>query len=547
MERADARDAATRAWTVETVDARARTAETADADARTAEARMREGAARARVIAERLVRSGADAMAARGGVEAVVVTVDAAAAAATTADADAAATMDDFDAFLDGCVREEEMGAVETDADEVVGAREVDGAACGGDDARRGGVASTDATEAETRGRAAETAEEQKGDAPEASKSIDLTTMFPSSKRRPMGTLGGFEEVMRVKKKRAKRMPKPKYDPTPKLLDDDLVALPAQEVSGFIEEDDYDDLPDATEANIDEDEDVEDTDVEDSPQVTETVPEHLLFPSSATKRPRAVSTASDASESDTATFGGGTELAARTEDNVLHTTGVADVEDGEEVTQPEETTAIGAEEEKEEEFVFALPGRPVSAPTTTKRKRGRPRKSATPAPAPACMFPGKPVAAARSPTPEESAPANQPMEPDEKDSRQEKSQENAGSSAPNSSDEAVAPPKKQKSPKIVADTLLAKRVLQLIQSRLDVADVTKAQSKIILRKSMHKITATVPKKYDPDTEEGTRAFLSVSRSEKISNLIQAYVTRLKARASSKMSTPQTPPVRTPYV
>ena len=233
----------------------------------------------------------------------------------------------------------------------------------------------------------------------------------------------------------------------------------------------------------------------------------------------------------------------------MRAAGAMDVDDGEEVTQPEGTTATGAEEENEEEVVFMLPGRPVRAPATTPKKRGRPRKSAAPAnaPAPACMFPGKPVIAAPSPKPEASAPVKQPTESDELDSQPEKPQQELPTSEPAPREEAVAPLKKPKPSKIVADTLLAKRVLQLIQSTLDVADLTKAQAKIILRKSLHKVTSTVPDKYDPETEEGTRAFLSVSRKAKIANLIEAYVTRLKARASSKMSTPQTPPVQTPNV
>ena len=55
---------------------------------------------------------------------------------------------------------------------------------------------------------------------------------------------------------------------------------------------------------------------------------------------------------------------------------------------------------------------------------------------------------------------------------------------------AGATRQKPKPPKVVAETLLARRVLQLIKSTLNVADLTKGQFKIILRKSMHKITTT---------------------------------------------------------
>jgi hypothetical protein len=116
---------------------------------------------------------------------------------------------------------------------------------------------------------------------------LDLTTMFPSSKRKPMGDLAGFDQVMKVKKPRQKRTPKPKYDPTPSLLDDDLVAIaPAVKdtVKDFIAEDDYDNISaqDAA-ARVEEDVDVADTDVEDSPQVTE-IRAEFLFPSSVPKK-----------------------------------------------------------------------------------------------------------------------------------------------------------------------------------------------------------------------------------------------------------------------
>lgn len=99
---------------------------------------------------------------------------------------------------------------------------------------------------------------------------------------------------------------------------------------------------------------------------------------------------------------------------------------------------------------------------------------------------------------------------------------------------------KPKPPKVVAETLLARRVLQLIKSTLNVADLTKGQFKIILRKSMHKITTTVPKKFDQNTEEGTTSFLSDSRKQKINRLLDEYVKRVKLRAASKNSTPTTP-------
>jgi len=105
---------------------------------------------------------------------------------------------------------------------------------------------------------------------------------------------------------------------------------------------------------------------------------------------------------------------------------------------------------------------------------------------------------------------------------------------------AGAARQKSKPPKVVAETLLARRVLQLIKSTLNVADLTKGQFKIILRKSMHKITTTVPKKFDQNTEEGTASFLSDSRKQKINRLLDEYVKRVKLRAASKNSTPTTP-------
>ena len=120
-------------------------------------------------------------------------------------------------------------------------------------------------------------------DAETTSDAIDLATLFPSSTRRPMGTLGGFEEVMRVRKKRAKRAPKPRYDPTPKLVDDDLVALPAIDAVGVAEEDDYDDLSAEAaaeaeaEAEAEAKEDIEETDADDSPQITEVGPVRVVF------------------------------------------------------------------------------------------------------------------------------------------------------------------------------------------------------------------------------------------------------------------------------
>jgi arsenate reductase-like glutaredoxin family protein len=106
-------------------------------------------------------------------------------------------------------------------------------------------------------------------------------------------------------------------------------------------------------------------------------------------------------------------------------------------------------------------------------------------------------------------------------------------------------PSKAKLPKVAADTLLAQRVLHFIKTTLSVQDLTKSQLKTIVRKSMVKVMTVIPRKFDQNTEQGTSAFLTDSRKQKINALLDQYVARLKAKANSKNSTPMTATPTTP--
>jgi hypothetical protein len=236
----------------------------------------------------------------------------------------------DFNALVEGFVREEE----EADEDEDEDERRTAPAA---------GGATTTATAAEAnegaRANQVEEAAPGAGDHVEEP-ALDLTMMFPSSKRKPMGDLAGFDQVMKVKKPRQKRKPKPKYDPTPSLLDDDLVAIaPAVKdvVDDFIAEDDYDNIEVPQDVGeVEEDDEIAETDVEeDSPQVTE-VRAEFLFPSSVPKKKTI--------EKEEETFGAAEEEVTQTQratneetEAVAPTEDVAmtNEEDNEEVTQPE--------------------------------------------------------------------------------------------------------------------------------------------------------------------------------------------------------------------
>ena len=468
---------------------------------------------------------------------------------------------DDFDALVKGFVEEEEeadedaRGADEdarmdaVDAAKVVEARaRVEKTGLVADDApgTRPGT-TVEAVETETRTadvepKSSEGAEEAKA---------DLTMMFPSSKRRPMGTLGGFDEVMRVKKKRAKRskpMPKPRYDPTPKLLEDDLVALPASQIVGLNnvvdEEDDYDNIDsiEMEDAFDDAREEVLDTDVDDSPQVTE-VPRHVTLPTDEQKFPSATARVVGRAE-------GTINAGAMTDMNgvVTEDAAITDVEEGEEVTQPDETPT------DVEEAPSTLPGVPVKSAIETVKANvyiGRslamnePEQEALPAVNPTSTFPGKPVSA-RMPT-SQVAQSDVTLP----SSTQEPVTANVESAwDPSAGFENVPGPGKRgrgRPPKIVAETLLAKTVMQLIESTLAVSDLTKPQYRHIIRESMHKITTTVPKEFDQNTEEGTRAFLSDSCKQKIYSLLDTYVARLKRRSNSKHSTTQKLPPHKQHV
>lgn len=408
---------------------------------------------------------------------------------------------------------------------------------------------------------------------------MDLTMMFPSSKRRPVGDLGGFEQVMRVKKKRGPRKPKPKYEPTPSLLDDDLVALP---VAPLVGDDDHDD-------DDEDDDDIAETDVEDSPQVTE-VPLEFLFPSS---KPKRVFPVKNDDEEDEVTQPEPV-LADEVTEVIAHTEDVADTDadEGEEVTQQTpvkeseanpwdsitraavECNDVIARESSPEAAVFALPGRPVkltepepeSDGEETEVEEAEQTEEEDEKEDEIFMLPGKPVRMREVVTRDEPASDSteredaepmfclpgKPVKPREeknpsgsdvsssltvkgKDSVVDKTDSICNVESP-----AGGTRQKPKPPKVVAETLLARRVLQLIKSTLNVADLTKGQFKIILRKSMHKITTTVPKKFDQNTEEGTTSFLSDSRKQKINRLLDEYVKRVKLRAASKNSTPTTP-------
>ena len=407
---------------------------------------------------------------------------------------------------------------------------------------------------------------------------MDLTMMFPSSKRRPVGDLGGFEQVMRVKKKRGPRKPKPKYEPTPSLLDDDLVALP---VAPLVDDNDHD--------NDEEEDDVAETDVEDSPQVTE-VPLEFLFPSSKPKRVLPEKKKNDDEDDDVTQRE--PVLAVEVTEVIAHTEDVADTDadegevmqqtpikeseanpwdsitraavecndavvresppeatvfalpgravkltepepesDGEE-TEVEEAEQTEEEEEREDE-VFMLPGKPVRIREVVTRDEPASDSTEREDAEPMFCLPGKPVKPREEKNPSGSDVSSS-LTVKGKDSVDKTN------SICNVESPAGGTRQKPKPPKVVAETLLARRVLQLIKSTLNVADLTKGQFKIILRKSMHKITTTVPKKFDQNTEEGTTSFLSDSRKQKINRLLDEYVKRVKLRAASKNSTPTTP-------
>ena len=663
----------------------------------------------------------------------------------------------DFNALVEGFVREEE----EADEDEDEDERRTATAA---------GGATTTATAAEAnegaRANQVEEAAPGAGDHVEEP-ALDLTMMFPSSKRKPMGDLAGFDQVMKVKKPRQKRKPKPKYDPTPSLLDDDLVAIaPAVKdvVDDFIAEDDYDNIEVPQDVGeVEEDDEIAETDVEeDSPQVTE-VRAEFLFPSSVPKKKTI--------EKEEETFGAAEEEVTQTQratneetEAVAPTEDVAmtNEEDNEEVTQPEvevkhastdDETSIAhwnSESNSPGDAVdmpapvpapatsthAALPGKVLEkiAPTTIPndpaclsaeatlgkqtltcsychtyeavksvgfyaheracKKRLEKEKNTLTCPhcqvyasakgagfaahervckrkheqgtfSPVvvqpvqvtekvlkrCVFcnvyeyeglggagyaahkracqkkhemdvktitcsycgtftgaPGAGFAAherackkkrdmdakmltcsfcqvyksmkgagfaaherackkkcegAQLPTSTSLPSSPPPPKPEMVESNPDPvvdsnvraallQKQSAPESGPDLAS-AVSPaecskntmPSKAKLPKVAADTLLAQRVLHFIKTTLSVQDLTKSQLRTIVRKSMVKVMTVIPRKFDQNTEQGTSAFLTDSRKQKINALLDQYVARLKAKANSKNSTPMTATPTTP--
>lgn len=431
-----------------------------------------------------------------------------------------------------------------------------------------------------------------------AEETVDLALLFPSSKRKPVGDLGGFEEIMKPKKK--KKPKKPKYAPTPKLTDD-LVGLP-------VPSEDQDD-----------DDELAETDVDDSPQVTEAVEEVFFLPG------RPVKMRVPVEEDEDVTQRVAEETHEETEVEVLATTDVEDegeddaetaFETVEEIVEATEVLATTDVEDEGEEEVFQLPGRPVAkapeepvapveeepvafmlpgrpvrkqkeeetkalVPKQEKRKVGRPPKKKTPPPAAAApalmafalpgrpvnaapMFPGKPIetnARPKKQTKGKDAPIAKP--PPVEDKEREASEERTSTPVPAAEPEvkpvASTSPKlvdspadcandslptsktkaqKKLPPKIVADTVLAQRVMTFIKSTLQTQELTRPQYKMILRKSMHKVITTVPEKFNQNTEEGASLFLTDSRKRKINTLLDAYIVRVRARAGGpKGSTP----------
>jgi len=430
-----------------------------------------------------------------------------------------------------------------------------------------------------------------------AEETVDLSLLFPSSKRKPVGDLGGFEEIMKPKKK--KKPKKPKYAPTPKLTDD-LVGLP-------VPSEDHDD-----------DDELAETDVDDSPQVTEAVEEVFCLPG------RPVKTRVPVEEDEDVTQRVAEETHEETEVEVLATTDVDDegdddvetvVEAAEEIVEATEVLATTDVEDEGEEEVFQLPGRPVAKapkepvaldeevvafmlpgrpvrkqkeeetkepePKQAKKKVGRPPKKKTPPPTTATpasmaftlpgrpvnaapMFPGKPIeknACPKKQTKGKQVPIAKPPPVEEKE--REASEERTSTPVPaverevkpvaSTSPKLVDSPadcandglptsktkaQKKLPPKIVADTVLAQRVMTFIKSTLQTQELTRPQYKMILRKSMHKVITTVPEKFNQNTEEGTSSFLTDSRKRKINTLLDAYIVRVRARAGGpKGSTP----------
>ena len=424
-----------------------------------------------------------------------------------------------------------------------------------------------------------------------AEETVDLSLLFPSSKRKPVGNLGGFEEIMKPKKK--KKPKKPKYAPTPKLTDD-LVGLPVRS------------------EDQDDDDELEETDVDDSPQVTEAVDEVFFLPG------RPVKTRVPVEEDEDVTQRVAEETNKETEVEVLATTDVEDEGEDDVVTVVEATEVLATTdvEDEGEEEVFQLPGRPVmkvSEPVTPvkevvafmlpgkpvrkqeeqtkeptpkqeKKKVGRPPKkektpeATTTEPAStafalpgrpvniAPMFPGKPVEKNARPKQTKSARAPIAIPPPVEDKERESSEERTSTPVPAAEPEvkpvASTSPKlvdspadcandglpglpasktkgqKKLPPKIVADTVLAQRVMAFIKSTLQTQELTRPQYKMILRKSMHKVITTVPDKFSQNTEEGASSFLTDSRKRKINTLLDAYIVRVRTRTRGpKGSTP----------
>ena len=479
----------------------------------------------------------------------------------------------DFNALVEGFVREEEEA--EEEEPEKAPPRGPTTAVVVEDAAPTTDVAPLNADDAVVdvgkREAAEAAAPEVEQPVEEAVAKIDLTSMFPSTKPRPVGDLGGFEAVTRVKKKRKPRgPPKPKYEPTPKLTDDLVAIMPLPVI-----DDDYD----AEEAFDDDmDEEVAMTDV-DSPECTEVHEDvHALFPSSV---PRTLLLNEE--EVDQEPVCDAVDDAQPTE-----------VDDGAETDEddPEEVVQDALPSSKPQPDVWAdldnmvvaswysitenareIEQNIVSLPCSTSAKRRKsdssPKDHTATEPEQDAHFPGITVKVSADdalpswPISDEYAPlpifgfdhkalAEPSFGDPEGFVRDElpSSRPQVVDSPHDTVDDAqvvdsphdvlpgipISKHKAQAKPKVATKwTLLTERIDQLVRSVIDVANVSSARRATIRKRAVEKVMAHVPEQVQQTTEQGVRAFLTDARKERISKLCDDYVHATRGRPKANQT------------
>jgi len=401
---------------------------------------------------------------------------------------------------------------------------------------------------------------------------VDLTSMFPSTKPKPVGNLGGFEAVTRVKKKRKPRgPPRRKVQPTPKLTDDLVAIMPLPRVM----DEDYD----AEEAFDDAEEDVEATDTE-SPEQTlvcdgEDANGTMMFPSSAMKRLER-----DREE----------EVVQRVmreevcvdddwQPTEVDDGGETDVEDPDEVAQPAKLATIAETDEKSEdvnEDVWAdldamvvaswysitenarEIGNAVGVSFTSgvKRQKHDHAPAIVAAPEPAIEAPIADAVATNDVNrvwPISDAYAALPIfgfdhkalaEPsfgDPEDFSRDQFPTSTTAEIVDSPHNILMNSHVEDSPhdflpgKPISSkrTLLFERVDQLVRSVVAVANVSSTRRSNIRRRAVEKVMAHIPDEVKQTTEQGVRAFLTDARKEKISKLCDDYAHATRGRPKLK--------------